>query len=248
MNGAIQTASPLLDKPWPRLVWITPLAIAIWFALLLGFGLLLKGSVAPLEELEPVEARIVEIPPPVGGPQGRPAAEPHTVAPAPTGPKPRVEMRRKAVLSVNPHKKRAVLEAPPSLAGTRKEAPAEPDTKAAPASAGTESGVVPQNQGAVGSGSGSGLGSDSFGARAIYSPVPKIPHDLPDQAFAAMAIAHFDVSYDGDVKVTLVKPTPDPRLNQILLSTLWQWRFFPAIRGGVVIDSSFDLRIPVTLQ
>jgi hypothetical protein len=40
-------------------------------------------------------------------------------------------------------------------------------------------------------------------------------------------VAHFEVSYDGNVKVTPAKPTADPRLNQILLTTLQQWRFFP---------------------
>jgi periplasmic protein TonB len=50
------------------------------------------------------------------------------------------------------------------------------------------------------------------------------------------------------VKVTLAKPTADPRLNQILLSTLEQWRFFPAMKGGVAIDSAFDVRIPVSVQ
>ena len=95
---------------------------------------------------------------------------------------------------------------------------------------------------------GSGLGSDSLGARAIYSPVPKIPDDLREVAFEAEAVAHFEVSYDGNVKVTLAKPTADPRLNQILLTTLQQWRFFPAMKGGVAIDSAFDVRIPVSVQ
>jgi periplasmic protein TonB len=92
------------------------------------------------------------------------------------------------------------------------------------------------------------VGSDSFGARAIYSPAPEIPDDLRDQAFAAVAVAHFEVSNDGKVKVTLTKPTSDPRVNQILLETLRQWRFFPAMRGGVAIDSVFDLRIPISVQ
>ena len=92
------------------------------------------------------------------------------------------------------------------------------------------------------------MGSDSLGARAIYSPVPKIPDDLRETAFAAVAVAHFEVSYDGNVKVTLAKPTPDPRINQILLSTLRQWRFFPAMKGGVAINSAFDVRIPITVQ
>ena len=245
MNGAVQTASPFLDEPWRRLAWIAPLSIAIWAAVLLGFALVLKQTAPPLPELKPIEARIVELPPPVAGLQGGPAAAPHPIAPAPPKPKPHLEVRRKVIPPVHPHKERIIPEAPPSFAGTRKEAPAESSasTKSATTAGSTESSGAPQEKGG-----GSGLGSDSLGARAIYSPVPKIPDDLREVAFEAVAVAHFEVSYEGSVKVTLAKPTADPRLNQILLSTLQQWRFFPAMKGGVAIDSAFDVRIPVSVQ
>lgn len=243
MNGAVQTASPLLDEPWRRLAWIAPLSIAIWAAVLLGFALVLKQTAPPLPELKPIEARIVELPP-VAGLQGGPAAVPHPIAPAPPKPKPHLEVRRKIIAPVHPHKE-IIPEAPPSFAGTRKEAPAESSasTKSSTTAGSTESSGAPQEKGG-----GSGLGSDSLGARAIYSPVPKIPDDLREVAFEAVAVAHFEVSYEGNVKVTLAKPTADPRLNQILLSTLQQWRFFPAMKGGVAIDSAFDVRIPVSVQ
>ena len=61
-------------------------------------------------------------------------------------------------------------------------------------------------------------------------------------------MAHFKVSYDGQVEVTLVTPTSNPQLNEILLDTLKQWKFFPAMRNGVAIPSEFDIRIPVTVQ
>jgi protein TonB len=246
MSGASQTASPFLDEPWRRLAWTAPLAIAIWGALLIGFALLLRQTAAPLPELKPIEARIVELPPAVGGLQGGPAAPPHPVAPAPPKPKPHIEVRRRVAPPAHPHKERIVPEAPPSLSGTRK-APPESSTAATtpPTGASAESGSAPQGKG---NGGGSGLGSDSLGARAIYSPVPKIPDDLREVAFEAVAVAHFAVSYDGNVKVTLAKPTADPRINQILLNTLQQWRFFPAMKGGVAIDSAFDVRIPITVQ
>jgi periplasmic protein TonB len=241
MSGAVQTASPFLDEPWRRLAWIAPLSIAIWAGVLLAFALVLKQTAPPLPELKPIEARIVELPP-AAGLQGGPAAAPHPVAPAPPKPKPQVEVRRKA--PAHPHKL-IIPEAPPSFAGTRKEAPAESSasTKGAATSGSAESSGAPQEKGG-----GSGLGSDSLGARAIYSPVPKIPDDLREVAFEAEAVAHFEVTYDGSVKVTLAKPTADPRLNQILLSTLQQWRFFPAMKGGVAIDSAFDVRIPISVQ
>jgi protein TonB len=243
MNGVVQTASPFLDEPWRRFAWIAPLSIAIWAGVLLGFAMVLKQTAPPLPELKPIEARIVELPP-AAGLQGGPAAAPHPIAPAPPKPKPHVEVRRRVSPAVHP--RRVVIpEAPPSFAGTRKEAPAESSasTKAAPTEGSAGSSGAPEEKGG-----GSGLGSDSLGARAIYSPVPKIPDELREVAFEAEAVAHFEVSYEGNVKVTLAKPTADPRLNQILLSTLQQWRFFPAMKGGVAINSAFDVRIPVSVQ
>jgi hypothetical protein len=34
----------------------------------------------------------------------------------------------------------------------------------------------------------------------------------------------------------------------VLIDTLKQWRFFPAMKSGVAIDSQFDLRIPISVQ
>jgi protein TonB len=82
----------------------------------------------------------------------------------------------------------------------------------------------------------------------MFAPVPSIPDDLRDEVLQTEAMAHFTVSYDGTVAVALTQPTNNPRLNQILLDTLKQWRFFPAVKGGVAIDSAFDVRIPITVQ
>ena len=254
MSGAIQTPSPFLDEPWRRLAWTAPLSIAIWLAVLAAFGAVLKRTAAPPPELAPVEARIVEVPPPapVGGLQGGPTT---THRPAPAAPKPRVEVPRR-MTAVHPPRPvhrpvhRVVPAAPPSISGTRKAAPAPspPSLTGKSVSRGPATNAGGPAQGGRAAAGGSGLGSDSLGARAIYSPVPEIPDDLRDQAFEAVAIAHFEVSYDGKVKVALTKPTSDPRVNQILLDTLRQWRFFPAMRGGVAIDSAFDLRIPISVQ
>jgi periplasmic protein TonB len=248
MNGAPQTASPFLDEPWRRLAWITPVSVLLWAAALFCFSILLRRTAPPLPELKPLEARIVELPA-AGGLQGGPAA----VKPHPGAVKPHPAVVTKPVPVIHPRTivhhakiKPVVPPVPPSPTGTSKsEAPTAPAPPAASTGGSAEGEGVP---GGKGSGSGSGLGSDSGGARAIYSPVPKIPDDLREVAFEAMAIAHFEVSYDGKVKVTLAKPTADPRLNQILLSTLEQWRFFPAMKGGVAIDSEFDVRIPITVQ
>ena len=107
----------------------------------------------------------------------------------------------------------------------------------------------PTGAGGTGSGTGpGGLGSDNLGAHAIYAPVPEIPDDLREDAIQTVAVAHFTVTYDGEVTVSLVTKTESPRLNQILLDALKQWRFFPAMKNGVAIDSEFDLKIPITVQ
>jgi len=188
---------------------------------------------------------------------GGPAAAPHPAAPPAAKPKPQVKAHPKIAAvhprslphleKIVPRKERIPPEAPPSNEGTRKRAPEQSNagTKTASTGPSVPSGAV---QGRSGTGSGSGLGSDSLGARAIYSPPPEIPDDLRDETFSTVAIAHFDVSYEGKVKVTLMKPTANPRLNEILLSTLQQWRFFPAMKAGVAIDSSFNVRIPISVQ
>ncbi len=249
MNGSARIDSPYLDEPWRRLAWVAPLSVLLWAVVLVGFSLLLEQAAPPLSELKPIEARIVELPPPVAGLQGG-AVGAHPAAPAPAKPKPQVEMKRKAAPVIQHHKPQAIPEAPPSPFGTKKSAVEAAPGATAPAgksaTGGTgEGGGVP---GGSGTGTGSGLGSDSAGARAIYAPVPKIPDELREDAFQAVAVAHFKVSYGGSVNVSLATPTFNPRLNRLLLDTLKQWSFFPAKKDGVAIDSEFDVRIPITVQ
>lgn len=243
-----QFASPYLDDPWRRLAWITPLSVLVWAAALFSFSILLRQTAPPAPEPNSIEAQIVELPPMVGGLKGGPAAAAHPAAPAPPKPKPRVEVKHKVLL----HKERVIPMAPPSLSGTRRapaESPPAASTTASKAATTSESaGGSGVPQGRESTGGGAGPGSDNLGARAIYCPIPKIPDDLRDMAVEAEAMAHFEVSYDGKVTVTLSRPTRYPRLNQILLSTLEQWRFFPAMKGGVAIDSAFDVRIPISIE
>jgi len=246
MNGAARITSAYLDEPWRRLAWIAPLSVLVWAAVLVCFSLLLEQTAPPPPELKPVEARIVELPPPVGGLQGGPAAASHPAAPA--KPKPQVEVKRKAAPVIHPRKPQVIPEAPPSLFGTKKGPAETAPASSAPEAKGTTGETGEGVPGGSGIGSGSGLGSDSAGARALYAPVPKIPDELREDAFEAVAVAHFKISYDSNVNVSLVTPTSNPRLNQILLDTLRQWRFFPAMKGGIAIDSEFNVRIPITVQ
>ncbi len=236
-------ASPYLDEPGLRLVWALPIALLIWFALLIGFSRMLELTAAPPPELKPLEARIVELPP-VGGLQGGPTPA------AAVKPKPAVKpapVIHPHVATHHPHIKIKPIAPPiaPSAAGTGKSEETPPAETSGSTAAPSEGGGAP---GGSGAGSGSGLGSDTAGARAIFAPVPQIPDELREDALDTVAVAHFKVGYDGQVDVTLATPTSNPQLNAILLDALKQWKFFPAMRNGVAIASEFDVRIPVTVQ
>lgn len=226
---------PELDEPARRLLWIIPAAIAIWAIMLSGFSLILmRTTVTPQEELTPIEARLVEIPHEVGGLQGNGGAI-HPAAPAVPIVKPHPAAHVKKVAPMAP-----VIR---SEYGTKKptEAPGVEEAPGAGAGATGESG-------ASGEGSGGGIGSDTVGARAIYAPTPVIPDDLREDAIQTEAVARFKVSFDGVSEVTLEKPTSSPRLNQVILDALKQWKFFPAVHNGVAIESSFEVRIPISVQ
>src|SRR5258708_22259112 len=233
---------PDLDEPARRLLWIIPLAIAIWAILLSGFSLILMRTKAPPAELQPIEARLIDIPKAVRGLKGNGGAI-HPAAPAVPKAKPIVKPHPVA------HVKK-VAPLPPVIRspyGTEKatEAPGV-EEKPGATTGGTESGA--SSSSGEGSGGGGGIGTDTVGARAIYAPTPVIPDDLREDVMQTEAVARFNVSFDGICEVTLEKPTSSPRLNQVLLETLKQWKFFPAVKNGIAIPSSFEVRIPITVQ
>jgi periplasmic protein TonB len=242
-----------IEDQWLRLTWVIPLSLILWAALLTLFALLLKRTAPPPPEMAPAELRIVELPP-TGGLQGGAAVQHHPVAApskrkvATVTPKPHIKIKRSRQPAVTVHRVKPKIPVapvpPPSVTGTSKE-PAE----AAPSGAASPAGREPTQAGAGrGTGTGVGIGSDSSGARAIYAPKPVIPDSLREEGFQAVAVARFKVTYDGQVQVTLTTPTESPQLNALLIETLKQWRFFPAMKSGVAIDSQFDLRIPISVE
>jgi periplasmic protein TonB len=80
-------------------------------------------------------------------------------------------------------------------------------------------------------------------ARLLSQPIPVLPDDLREQGYQLTAVAHFTIHADGSIDVELIKPTQNPRLNQILLDTLHRWRFFPAMQNGHPVDSEQDVRV-----
>jgi protein TonB len=244
--GATQIAirPPELDEPARRLLWIVPLSIAIWAILLSGFSLILmRTKVMPQEESKPIEARLVEIPKDIGGLQGKGGAI-HPAAPAIPKAKPIVKPHPAA------HPKK-IAPLPPVIRspyGTEKSTEAPSVEEKPGASAGSTSESSESGSSESGEGSGGGIGTDTVGARAIYAPTPVIPDDLREDVMQTEAVARFNVTFDGISQVTLEKPTSSPRLNQVLLDTLKQWKFFPAVKNGVAIASSFEVRIPISVQ
>jgi len=221
------------ESPWQRLAWFAPGALATAM-MLAGLSVVLDQRPVPPPHREAIEVHLIQQPPPIGGLQGGPekkiaSAKPlhHHVA------KPKVQVKK-------PEPAPVIAKTTPVLGGAV--------TSATGMSTGGAVAALEASAPPAGMGSGGGIGTDSIGARAIFHPVPAIPDDLRENVFQAEAVAHFTVSSDGTVTVTLVKPTRNPRLNQILLATLAQWKFFPAIKDGVAIDSAFDVRIPVSVQ
>jgi len=222
-------------QPWRRFALTGPLAVISMVAMLLG-SRFIKPSLPHPPEHNAIEAQLVEVvPPKPAGLQGGPAA-------APVKPKQPEKPHPKTVATHH-----AKVEAPPLISPSETSevgtGPSVPTTSGGP---GKEASVgIP---GGTGIGSGAGIGNDASGARAIYAPTPTIPDDLREDIFQAVAIAHFKVGPDGAVEVTLAQPTPNPRLNQILLNTLREWKFFPAMKDGIAINSEFDVRIPISVQ
>jgi protein TonB len=221
-----------LRQPWQRFAFAAPVSTAVILAMLLA-STLIKPMLPHLRESNAIEAQLVEvIPPKPAGLQGGPAA-------VPAKPEPAQKPHRKAAETKHPK----VELAPPISPSEEGKGASVPMTTAP--SAKDEAVGIP---GGSGVGNGAGLGNDASGARALYAPTPVIPDDMRENPFQALAIAHFKVSPEGVVEVTLAQATQNPRLNQILLETLREWKFVPAMKDGIAIASEFDVRIPISVQ
>jgi periplasmic protein TonB len=250
MNGFARVpTSPYLDEPNRRLVWTLPMALLVWLALLIGFSRMLELAAPPPRDVKPIEARLVELSPEVSGLQGGPPPA-AAAKPQPALVKPVPIVRPHPVVHIHPRVKLKPVAPPvmPSETGTAKSEPAPPEASSGGAATATHGGGAGVPGGTGPSVGGSRLGSDTAGAGTLYAPVPEIPDELREEALDTFAIAHFKIGYDGNFEVTLAKPTSNPELNRILLDTLKQWRFFPAVSHGVAITSELVIRIPVTVQ
>ncbi|MHB1246967.1 MAG: energy transducer TonB [Sulfuriferula sp.] len=226
MNSIAVMGAPVRPiNPW----WPLPLALILWALMLWGFGFFFAApdkvaSKAP----DPIDARIIELPPPLTPPklQPKPVIKAEKVARPALRPIPQP-------VQTPPPAPKAALPAPPSPL------PPPPHVEPAP--------VPPPPKPEPSSGS-SQTGTQQMGARALYQPKPKLPEDLRDETIHTVVSARFHIKPDGSATVELTQPATDPRVNQFILSTLKTWRFFPAIQDGKPVASVLDVKLPINVE
>lgn len=222
------------DSPWRRLYWTLPAALSIWIAVLWVSAYFMGNPSERLPEPPAVEAQLIEFPlPTINTPskEKKPAAPPVKPA-APREP-------RTTSLSATPQ---ARIERNPSPVLEEK-ATVEPSSAAAPTLPKAPSPSAPKEQSAT-----SANLPGTSGAQPIVQPLPQIPEDLRQDALSTLAVARFRVAADGTATVELIKPTPNPRLNRLLLDTLKNWRFFPAMKDGKPVASTKEIVIKVDVN
>jgi protein TonB len=78
--------------------------------------------------------------------------------------------------------------------------------------------------------------------------MPEIPADLILDAGEIVVVARFLVAADGVAQVELTGPTPEAKLNEVLLAALQKWRFTPAFRDGRAVESTVEARLEISLR
>lgn len=242
----MRLAAMVDDSPQLRIALALIVALIVWAVVLFQLGRWLSPTQSAHAPEKPLEMQMVELDPPQT-PQANPSAaadkpttstpvtpakprqsadpharalpQPHATPPAPSKPEPQPQPQQSAQ-SI----------APAQTAPAAAESSPAPQPPARPANPRAEEKTATTSSG-------------DTNARAIAQPLPELPDDLRDQAYQTVATARFMIHADGSVDVELVKPTPIPRLNQILLEALRKWRFFPAMQTGHPVESRQDIRV-----
>jgi protein TonB len=266
VNSGLQQLLALADRERVRFPLAVLLAAMLCLAPLVhSVDWLSSRKTAPRTVLTTIEMRLVELTPPV------PAESAAAVAHAYAAPPPQAVKRPSSPVQVQPQPLAHVapLRNAPTPTTPQREAPRSPAAPAthdqppaasaqapathdqsAPASvqapateaaqAASSAPATPLNRTASAASSAS---SGTNEARLLSQPMPALPDDLREQGYQVTAVAHFKVRADGTFDVELVKPTQNPRLNQILLETLHRWRFFPAMENGHPVESDQVVRV-----
>ena len=221
--------SPESESPWRRLPWTLPSALVTGIFLLWLLAYFTGKASVRLPDPPAVDAQLVEIPAPkIDVPaeikkQATPPIIPSTPIRPPSIQSAMTDQQniKKSPLPVQEQK---------PVAETRSAPP--PSTPIA----------VPVREATSTSLTG------NSGAQAIVKPMPQIPDELRQDALSASAVARFHVAIDGTAMVELIKPTPNPKLNRLLLDTLKNWRFFPSMKDGKPVASTQEIVIKIEVK
>ncbi|WP_245621276.1 energy transducer TonB [Paraburkholderia ferrariae] len=238
MNSGLQKFFVLADRDCVRLGVALVLAALTCLGLLAHVGDWFAVRVAAPKPNPPIDMRLVEIAPaPPAAPVVHAAVAPAAVATRPAQVRTRATPARETPVQRNP------LPALPVREEVRGSAsPSTHEESSSPSVARPASATTSQSTEATPAAPG------STQARVLAQPTPVLPDDLREQGYQVTAVAHFKVHPDGSFDVELVKPTQNPRLNQILLETLHHWRFFPAMENGHPVESEQDVRVHFTVS
>lgn len=198
-----------------------PSAFLLWLLLAWLLGLALTTKL-PLLPVATIDAQLVVLAPSSAASHNSPPVAPKSVA----LPSPQTMPDNTALKSVV---KTPVLDAA-KLVKPADSTPAKAAVNTVPTSAVSNSPRVS-----------SGLGTENHGAQAQFKPEPKVPDDLTDAIAGLTVAARVYVAIDGTVRIELIQRAPDPRINKIVLDTLKQWTFLPAVQSGKAVASSVDL-------
>jgi periplasmic protein TonB len=237
MNDTISTRYPA-DEP-RQFWWSVLIALLAWLIIVFIFGRLLSPPKADMAPPLPIDAQIIELPEPKPLP---PIVQTPRPPEPPAAPKPIAKPQVKQIpiprSSPAPAPESPPVDRPVEKAIEKPSAQASPEAPQTPAPSSAPVAPSPNIS----------AGSARMGAKAIYQPLPNIPDDLRDEAIKAVAVARFHINPDGTATVELIKPTANPRINQILLNTLKTWKFFPALQDGKPIPSSQDIKVNVNVS
>lgn len=244
----LRNAGP--DNPWRRLPWTVSATVLVWTVVLWSFGRFLNQSDSRTFESLFIDAQIVESSAHALSHNSQPKSDIDKQRPkiAPLV-RPRTQVmtqEQQTESSDQPasHTDVATLPALNATVGKQTASPSGQTANASNSNAKNDLRALSQDKRST---TAAGIRAN-MGATAIERPMPQIPDDLREDAFKSAALALFRISADGRVKVELSKPTNNPRLNRILLASLKNWRFTPAIRAGKPVESTEEILIRIEVR
>ncbi len=242
----------MVDSPWHRLPWTLPAALLIWATALWGLAFFMEGS-ANRQPTPPLNADLIELPPPAATPAIRPAPvhkpTPLPQAPPKQAPKPVKEAREPA----GPAPAREISlpkdSAPASDAGTGPSLP--PASPSAPGGMGSPFGPKIVSRSPTGPGSHSGVQTTlpSFGAAYLNNPKPAYPAQARKMGIEGRVTLKVFVSKEGKpLHIEVAESSGHDLLDKAAFDAVKNWRFVPARKGDVPYDEWVHVPVAFVLR